>query len=107
MRPLLAILFAVLLPYAMTAQDRPGGAWLDTAPVQWNPPGASLPKPPKDANRNITPEYCKAHERPVSSDEERAVAGAGWIVFASFQGGNGVTVVGGAASQDGMCRPDP
>ena len=61
----------------------------------------------KKRKENITPQYCKAHERPVSSHEERAVADAGWIVFASFHGGNGVTVVGGALSEDGMCRPDP
>jgi len=61
----------------------------------------------KKRKENITPQYCKAHERPVSSDEERAVADAGWIVFASFHGGNGVTAVGGALSEDGMCRPDP
>ena len=107
MRPLPAISFFAPLPSTTMAQNRPAGAWLDLAPVQWNRPGATLPKPPRNAERNITPEYCKAHERPVSSDEERAVAGAGWIVFASFQGGNGVTVIGGAISEDGMCRPDP
>ena len=107
MKPLLAVALFTLVPCTETAHDRPAGAWLDAAPVQWNRPGAKLPKPPKDAARNITPEYCKAHERPENSNEERAVAGAGWIVFASFQGGNGVTVVGGAVSEDGMCRPDP
>jgi hypothetical protein len=107
MRPLPAISFFAFLPSTTTAQDQPAGAWLDSAPVQWNRPGAALPKPPKDAERNITPEYCKAHERSVSSQEERAVAGAGWIVFASFRGNNGVTVVGGAVSEEGMCRPDP
>jgi hypothetical protein len=103
---MLAIAF-VALPCAATAQDRPAGAWLDGAPVQWNRPGSKLPKPPKDAERNITPEYCKAHERLVSSQEERVLADADWIVFASFQGGNGVAVVAGALSEDGMCRPDP
>jgi hypothetical protein len=107
MRLLLAISLVTLVSYTATAQDRPAGAWLDAAPVQWNRPGATLPRLPHDAQRNITPEYCKAHERPVSSQEERAVAGAGWIIFASFHGGNGVTVVGGALSEDGMCRPDP
>jgi len=106
-RPLLAISFVALLPSATAAAERPDGAWLDLAPVQWNRPGTSLPKPPKEIPKNITPEYCKAYEHPVRSQEERVVSAAGWMVFASFQGGDGVTVVGGAVSEDGMCRPDP
>ena len=105
MRLLLAISLVTLVSYTATAQDRPAGAWLDAAPVQWNRPGAALPKPPKDAERNITPEYCQPHEWPVSSPEELAVASAGWIVFAYFLGGNDLS--GGGVSEDGMCRPYP
>jgi len=93
-------------PALASAEDR-AGAWLDSAPIQWNEPGISLPKLPQDVNRNITPDYCKAYEPSVSSQEERAVADAGWIVIASSQGGNRMTVVVGAGSEDGMCRPDP
>jgi LppP/LprE lipoprotein len=113
-RPLLAIAFLALVPFVTTAQDQPAGTWLDSAPVQWNHPGASIPLPafvgpgrPQDTERNITPEYCKAQQRPVRLQEERVVAGAGWLVFASFKSKDGVTIVGGALSEDGMCRPDP
>jgi hypothetical protein len=61
---------------------------------------------PQDAESNI-PEYCKAYQPPARLQEERVVAGAGWLLFASFQGKNGLTVVGGALGEDGMCRPDP
>ena len=57
--------------------------------------------------KNVTPEYCKAHQRPVRLQEERVVAGAGWLVFSASKGKDGVTIVGGAFGQDGMCRPDP
>ncbi|HEY7390179.1 MAG TPA: LppP/LprE family lipoprotein [Bryobacteraceae bacterium] len=63
--------------------------------------------PPKDVQKNVTPEFCKGHDHPLKLEEERAVARAGWLVFASYQDGEGLTVVGGAASEDGMCRPDP
>ena len=106
MRLLFAISFVVLLPSATSAEDR-AGAWLDSAPIQWNEPGISLPKLPQDVNRNIAPDYCKAFQQSVNSQEERAVADAGWIVVASSQGGDRMTVVVGAASEDGMCRPDP
>lgn len=69
--------------------------------------GGNSAEPPEGRGTKYHPEYCKAHERPDTSDEERAVAGAGWIVVASFQGGNGVTIIGGAVSEDGMCRSDP
>jgi hypothetical protein len=107
MRALFTIPFLAIVPIAVVAQDQPAGTWLDSAPVEWSPPGASFPKAPQDVEKNISPEYCKTHERPIRLKEERVVAGAGWMVFASFQGKDGLTVVGGALSQDGMCRPDP
>jgi LppP/LprE lipoprotein len=106
MRPLHAIAF-LAVAIVTFAQDQPAGAWLDSTPVQWNTPGANFPKAPQDVPKNITPEYCKAHQRPVRLQEEHVVAGAGWMVFASSKGKNGLTVVGGALSYDGMCRPDP
>jgi hypothetical protein len=105
--PLLAILLLSLIPFPTVPQNRPAGSRLDSASLQWNTPGASFPKAPQDVEKNITPEYCKAHERPVRLPEERVFAGAGWMVFASSQGKDGVTVVGGALGEDGMCRPDP
>jgi hypothetical protein len=107
-RFLFTLLVLAILPLISVALDQPAGAWLDSpAPVQWNQPPAKLPMPPKDGQKNVTPEYCKSHEHPVKLQEERAAARAGWLVFVSYQGGRGVTVVGGAAGEDGMCRPDP
>jgi hypothetical protein len=103
---LFAILSVALLPCAAMTEDRPS-AWLDSAPVQWNQPGASLPKPPQDVKRDVAPDYCKTYEPSVNSPEERAIAEADWTVVASFQGGDRITVVLGAAGEDGMCRPDP
>jgi hypothetical protein len=107
MRPLLASRLVALLSSALIAQEQPTGVWLDSTPIEWNRPGIRLPRIPKDAETNITPDHCKVDKRPVSSQEERAVAIAGWLVFASLHGVDGVMVVGGAASEDGMCRPDP
>jgi hypothetical protein len=113
-RPLFAILLLFLIPFPTLPQNGPAGTWLDSMPVQWNTPGASFPLPaivgigrPQDVEKNVTPEYCKAHQRPVRSNEERVVAGAGWIVFSSSKGEDGLIVIGGALSEDGMCRPDP
>jgi hypothetical protein len=113
-RLLLAIAFLALVPFVITAQDQPAGTWLDSTLVQWNRAGASIPLPavvgpgrPQDVEKNVTPEYCKAQQRPLRLQEERVVAGAGWVVFGSSKGKDGVTVVGGALSYDGMCRPDP
>ena len=113
MRPLLATPLLALLALPAIAQNGPAATWLDSAPAQWNRPGASFPLPaivgsgrPQDMEKNVTPEYCKAHQPPVSLPEERVVAGAGWLVFPSSKGNDGLTVVGGALSEDGMCRPD-
>jgi hypothetical protein len=106
-RPLSAIAFLAVVSIAGVAQDEPGGTWLDSQPVQWNRPGASFPKAPQDLEKNVTPEYCKAHPRPIRLLEDRIVAGAGWLVFASYRAKDGLIVVGSALSQDGMCRPDP
>jgi hypothetical protein len=113
-RPVVAIPLLSLIPFPALPQDQTAGTWLDSAPVQWNRPGASIPLPafvgpgrPQDVERNITPEYCKANQPPLRLAEERVVSGAGWLVFASSKGQDGVTVVGGALSEDGMCRPDP
>ena len=90
------ILHFAILPFGTIAQGQQTGTWLDLAVVQW--PEASLPAPPKDVEKNITPESCKAYQSPLSSDEERAVADAGWMVFTSVRSGDGITVVGGALS---------
>lgn len=114
MRPLVAIPLLSLIQFPTVAQDPRARTWLDSTPVQWNTPGASFPLPaivgigrPQDVEKNVTPEYCEAHQRPIRSQEESVVSGAGFLVFASSQGRDGVTVVGGAVSEDGMCRPDP
>ena len=75
-------------------------------PVRWNRAGTSIPLPaivgpgrPQDVERNVSPEYGKAQQQPVRLQGERVSAGAEWLVFASSQGKDGVTIVGGALNQ--------
>jgi LppP/LprE lipoprotein len=98
-----------LLSFAAAAQRPPGGAWLDSTPfIQWNGPAEVLPKVPADLEkeRELRPAFCKVQDRPPHSDEERQVAGAGWLLFAPVKAANATTIIGGAATEDGMCRPD-
>lgn len=92
MKPQFTISFLAFVTIATFAQEQPDGTWLDSAPVQWNRPLASLPLPafvvpgrPQDVERNITPD-CKAHQWSIRLHEERVVGGAEWLVFASFLG---------------------
>ena len=45
MRPLFTIPFLAFVIIATFAQEQPDGTWLDSAPVQWNRAGASIPVP--------------------------------------------------------------
>jgi hypothetical protein len=82
------------------------GEWLDSPAKPWNRPGQSVPRAPEDLDRDEIPPICGSSGRPAATAEERVVALAGWRLFASSRDGRGVTVIGGAGTVDGMCRPD-
>jgi hypothetical protein len=104
-----AMWFLMLFSFLAAAQSPPAGAWLDsTAPVQWNRPGTVLPRVPAglEKEREQRPANCKALDSPAQSDDERQLAAAGWLLFATVKGDDAITIVGGSATDDGMCRPD-
>lgn len=90
---------AALAPAAAFAD----GSWLDAPLASWNRPGMELPAaPPVDAPPDP---LCTALARPPETDEDHAVADAGWTLFAGYQAGWGIVVVRGLSGYDGMCRP--
>ncbi len=79
------------------------GSWLDGPVTSWNRPGADIPTaPPMHASPNP---QCSSQGRPAETDADGAVAGAGWTLYGSYEGGWGVMVVRGLSGYDGMCRP--
>lgn len=100
-RLLTALLLTSLLitPATATAQD----SWLDAPLAGWNTPGGALPVAPP-ADPMVNPR-CADSARPPETDQDAAVAAAGWRLSGPYQGGWGIMLVLGAASFDGMCRP--
>ncbi|MFN8542431.1 MAG: LppP/LprE family lipoprotein [Thermomicrobiales bacterium] len=79
------------------------GRWLDQSqPANWNEAGAAVPAAPASLGTNG---QCTFYAPPAPSAAENAVTGAGWGLVRTSLVGNGVTVVYGAVSFDGMCRP--
>lgn len=77
--------------------------WLDAAkPQVWNHAGRRIPRVPRGAGLD---ESCSKDRYQAQSAEEKSVAAAGWFLIAKAVNHNGITVVGGQASNDGMCRP--
>jgi hypothetical protein len=102
-----AILLSILATVALTPPlSWASGEWLDSPAKPWNRPGQSVPRAPEDLDRDEIPPNCGSSGRPAATGEERLVALAGWRLFASSRDGRGVTVIGGAGTVDGMCRPD-
>jgi hypothetical protein len=81
------------------------GDWLDSPLTVWNKAGQALPTAP-EVSRNEIPPICEKVGKSPVIPPEKAVADAGWRLFATSQDNHGVVVVGGAATMDGMCRPD-
>jgi heat shock protein HslJ len=99
-------------PLAATAPaaSAPGAAqnarasWLDEPkPISWTIPGASIPRAPQAAG--TADPRCRALARPPESAADKRLAEQGWDPIGAYQGGWGVLVLQGAASYDGMCRP--
>ncbi|UFP92702.1 LppP/LprE family lipoprotein [Gloeobacter morelensis] len=80
-------------------------SWLDQPLVNWNRPGAAVPKAPKPEGDAPTVGRCAEQVRLPASAADRAVVGAGWKLFGPLQIFSGTSLVMAAASVDGMCRP--
>ena len=81
------------------------GGWLDTLPLAWNEAGASLPKAPEPKGDPPSDPRCASVLRQPGTPTERALAAAGWSLFAKPKVRGATTVLLGDASVDGMCRP--
>src|SRR5215203_6276328 len=80
------------------------GAWIDQKPiVNWNAAAQTIPIAPPMTDP-VNPQ-CASTGRPPETDEDRAIAAAGWTLIGTYQGGYGVKTVTGASGYDGMCRP--
>lgn len=77
--------------------------WLDAAKVKvWNHAGRGIPHAPRGAELDS---QCMKNRYRGETDEERAVEKAGWFLVNKGVDHNGILVVAGQASNDGMCRP--
>jgi hypothetical protein len=95
---------AVGLALGVGVRDaRADGAWLDAPLHNWNQPGMSVPRPP--AGADVGNPVCLATVRPPETDEDSAVAAAGWRLVGAYQGGYGAKVITATTGFDGMCRP--
>jgi hypothetical protein len=98
------LLAAAVPPVASRAQTDEPGAWLEqSAPSNWNQPGAAVPMAPAPEG-DVDPR-CSAQERPAASPEDDQVVAAGWRLFNAARVGWGLWVVDGLVEYDGMCRP--
>ena len=90
---------------ADTPSARADGAWLDGPLQNWNQPNQPVPIAPVVQNEPGNPQ-CLNTVRSPETDEDRAVAAAGWKLVGTFQGGFGAMVVTATTDFDGMCRPN-
>ncbi len=96
--------FMVAAPLTGTA--RADGGWLDEAPLQqWNTAGMALPAAPPLGPADAIDPRCLGTARVPESAEDGIVTAAGWRLSGAARAGEGITVVGGTISYDGMCRP--
>jgi hypothetical protein len=102
-RPVIAliVLLLALLPLPGEAQD----SWLDGTREAWNAAGMAIPAAGSPATGGS--EQCQSLVRPVETPEDAAVAEQGWRLYAAYQRGWGITLVGGFLGFDAMCRPVP
>jgi hypothetical protein len=108
LRALLTAAVVALCASAGSAQQPPIASWLDKPLVNWNKPGAAIPTPPSaEENKADLIKRCELERLPATAPE-KALDAAGWVTFWNFDQQlvrDGVEIVGGMASADGMCRP--
>jgi hypothetical protein len=89
---------------AQAAAPTARSSWLDESkPVSWTFAGAPIPRAPRAAG--TADPRCRALARPAESVPDHRLTEQGWDLIGAYQGGWGVLVLQGAASYDGMCRP--
>jgi hypothetical protein len=82
------------------------GKWLgQSQPANWNAAGTGVPPANVPVNFGAAPGQCSDYAPAAPSAEEIAVVNAGWKLVRPVLSGNGVTIVYGLLSYDGMCRP--
>lgn len=87
-----------------TATPSTRASWLDEPkPASWTMPGAPIPRAPQLAG-TVDPR-CRALARAPELEADKRLTEQGWDLIGAYQGGWGVLVLQGAASYDGMCRP--
>jgi LppP/LprE lipoprotein len=106
----LSLLVLVVLAAGLLASASPVHAqanWLNgsvSPSTNWNTPNGAIPRAPRtDFGGNEA--MCADQTRSPETQQDNAVAAAGWKLFGTYQGGWGVVIVGGRAGLDGMCRP--
>ena len=105
-RVILALLAGAALLSARQSRAEADGGWLDQEPpVQWNRPGMALPTTEALDSEVFPGRRCSELARAPETEEDSAVAGAGWFLMGGYAAGWGVRVVGGNGAYDGMCRP--
>lgn len=93
----------ILLTLAIPAVSQPRN-WLDPEkPINWNQPGANIPKAPKLEFTNLG--ECKDLARPAKTAIDQMVVEAGWQLFGPLEIFGDTAIVRGMANADGQCRP--
>jgi len=104
MGALLVGVAAIGLAIAESPSAHADGAWLDAPLSNWNQPNQPVPHAPLLQDEPVNPQ-CLGTVRLPETDEDSAVAAAGWKLVGTYQGGYGAKVITATTSFDGMCRP--
>jgi LppP/LprE lipoprotein len=84
---------------------RTTSGWFDAPLTGWNRAGAPVPLAPAPQGNPPGLGRCGESVRAPTTEEDRAVAAAGWTLFGPEPAREAIVVVQGMTSVDGMCRP--
>lgn len=108
-RALPLLLGILLTELAAEAQLAAGdGSWLDRPLVNWNDRAGAvpaIPRPSTPVKQSDLERYCRKEVRQPVTGSEKAVAGAGWLLYDVPRSSGPTRVFMAMASVDGMCRP--
>src|SRR5262245_24003876 len=102
---LVAAIVVLMLALGSSGSVR-AASWLDGPIENWNSVGMAVPTAP-DPEFEAPPGMCVARDpqQEPTTNEEKAVAAAGWRRVTTPAKWWGATLVSGQQSVDGMCRP--